>query len=258
MSLDHSPLSSFSPSPPSPPASISFSAPAQLLNLLDFSVLYLLFFLALSVALFLVMGGEVDANGEAAAAHSTMLASCMSTFQVRGRGVLTCAVVVAAGIPCLYRAAVCTPSWSRQCGHPQSPSGVPTTVLLEDASVAMCSADASPLAPQYRNSARARFLARIYTIHTHSHTHTSMPKQITLANGDYQLYEGNGFGVVLYISWTILSTLLLLSLLIAILSYDFQVCGGGVGWGGEWVGWVGIGSGVGLHSCACVRRRLCE
>ncbi|PNW77116.1 hypothetical protein CHLRE_10g422750v5 [Chlamydomonas reinhardtii] len=98
----------------------------MLLNLLDFSVLYLLFFLALSVALFLVMGGEVDANGEAAAAHSTMLASCMSTFQ------------------------------------------------------------------------------------------------ITLANGDYQLYEGNGFGVVLYISWTILSTLLLLSLLIAILSYDFQ------------------------------------
>ncbi|KAG2433162.1 hypothetical protein HYH02_012705 [Chlamydomonas schloesseri] len=104
----------------------------MLLNVLDFSVLYLLFFFAVSVALFLVMGGQPPGGDDGSSgdgantAHGTMLASFMSTFQ------------------------------------------------------------------------------------------------ITLANGDYQLYESNGFGVVLYISWTILSTLLLLSLLIAILSYDFQ------------------------------------
>ncbi len=47
--------------------------------------------------------------------------------------------------------------------------------------------------------------------------------QITLANGDYQLYKSNPLGAIIYLSWTVLSTLLLLSLLIAILSYDFQV-----------------------------------
>ncbi|GLI65654.1 hypothetical protein VaNZ11_009254 [Volvox africanus] len=47
--------------------------------------------------------------------------------------------------------------------------------------------------------------------------------QITLAAADYTVYEKDAFATVLYFFWTILSTLLLLSLLIAMLSYDFQV-----------------------------------
>lgn len=47
--------------------------------------------------------------------------------------------------------------------------------------------------------------------------------QITLASGNYQLYQLHPLGAAIYIGWTVLSTLLLLSLLVAMLSYDFEV-----------------------------------
>ncbi|PNH00132.1 hypothetical protein TSOC_014058, partial [Tetrabaena socialis] len=53
----------------------------MLLNLLDFSILYMLFFFAVSVALFLVLGGAEGPDGETEGPHATLLASFMNTFQ---------------------------------------------------------------------------------------------------------------------------------------------------------------------------------
>ncbi|GLC50121.1 hypothetical protein PLESTB_000344300 [Pleodorina starrii] len=99
----------------------------MLINVIEFSSLYLLFFVAVSVALFLVLGAATDGEGKPVDEHRSLLSSFMGTFQ------------------------------------------------------------------------------------------------ITLGNADYTVYELDPLATVFYFLWTIMSTLLLLSLLIAILSYDFQV-----------------------------------